>query len=59
MDTVYVDKNTLTLENHEINRGDVLEVNQVSHNGNILRKGTAYTYQGYQRFIKAADRVLN
>ena len=59
MDTVYVDRNTLALKNHEINRGDVLEVNQVSHNGNILRKGTAYTYQGYQRFIKAADRVLN
>jgi len=62
MNTVYVDSHTLALENYKVNKGDVLEVNQVSSDGVVLREGTAYTYQGYQRFIKAAkaaDRALN
>jgi len=45
VDTVYVDENTLTLPGSSIILGDVFEVVQVSDEGEIMRKGTAFRYQ--------------
>jgi len=47
IDTVYVDKNTLSLVECSIQYGDVIEVDQVSSDNEILRKGIAFTYNSF------------
>jgi hypothetical protein len=45
VDTVYVNENTLTLPESSIVLGDVFEVDQVSDEGDLMRKGIAFRYQ--------------
>ncbi|MGB4657555.1 MAG: LTA synthase family protein [Mobilitalea sp.] len=47
VETIYVDENTLTLVESTIKYGDILEVDIVSSDDKILRKGIAITYNSF------------
>lgn len=44
VETVYVDENTLKLPENVLTLGDVIEVDQVTSTGKVLKAGTPYTY---------------
>jgi hypothetical protein len=51
VETVYVDENTLTLTECTIKYGDILEVDQLSSDDEVLRKGITFIYNSFTSML--------